>query len=270
MNSIYLIIVLSTLASPMAFAQRPDGCPVEETAFLAVNSVPTSAVSQILEESGVGVSQAALTFALGDSRAYVRSLAAERLAAVAGSSALGALTRAWQVEKDRCTKFLMEVRLGSTLGAHAVDPKLRPSGLEWIRPFEPCTQSEHAPVALILEPPSGTKATVEVYARNETEELLPFLMAPPQRLFSATVLDPSGGHAQIAKGRDEMYKPLTMTNGPVFLALPSHELTHIWTWYVGEDFDMSAPGTYHVSLGGRVGYLDATICSNTVEVRVEM
>jgi hypothetical protein len=31
---------------------------------------------------------------------------------------------------------------------------------------------------------------------------------------------------------------------------------------------MSVPGAYHVSMGGRIAYLDTTVCSNTAEVKV--
>lgn len=34
-------------------------------------------------------------------------------------------------------------------------------------------------------------------------------------------------------------------------------------------YDMPAPGTHGVSFGGRIGYLNATVCSNTAEVIVE-
>jgi hypothetical protein len=68
-----------------------------------------------------------------------------------------------------------------------------------------------------------------------------------------------------------MYKPggVLLENGSIFVALPPNENVRIWTWSVGDDFDMSAPGTYRVSLGGRIGYLNTTACSNTALVTVE-
>jgi hypothetical protein len=72
-----------------------------------------------------------------------------------------------------------------------------------------------------------------------------------------------------------MYRPLRSTDGaftahgPMFVPLPPGEDVSLWTWTVGDDFNMSEPGTYRVSLGGRFAYLKTTVCSNTLEVNVE-
>ncbi|MGA3261107.1 MAG: hypothetical protein ABSE35_19660 [Bryobacteraceae bacterium] len=49
--------------------------------------------------------------------------------------------------------------------------------------------------------------------------------------------------------------------------LPNEEISSMWK--VGEDFDMSAPGVYRVSLGGPLEYLNTTVCSNTIDVTVD-
>jgi hypothetical protein len=199
-------------------------------------------------------------------------LAAVRLANIAaGISAVSPLLKAWLAEKDACTNFQMTLALTSLLTSQAEDPGQRPGGQEWISPFKACVESERPAVRLVVEPQAGDGTILEIYAENTTDRTLPFLAASPQRLYSASVFDPNGGRAKIAKEREEMYKPYFISfSSPLVLALPPHEVTHIWTWRVGEDFDMSAPGTYRVSLGGRIGFLDATICSNVVEVRVAM
>jgi hypothetical protein len=94
-----------------------------------------------------------------------------------------------------------------------------------------------------------------------------------QALFSTTVTDPTGAPAKIPKDREWTYRPLQgfsggLSSSPFGVILLPHQ-DQTWTWAVGEDFDMSAPGTYHVSLGGSIGYLDTTVCSNTAAVTVE-
>ncbi len=91
-----------------------------------------------------------------------------------------------------------------------------------------------------------------------------------------TVLDPHGDHAKITPGEEWRYKPLKEDTEfgklinpetPGFLLLrPQEEAS--WPWKVSDDFDMSAPGTYRISFGGRVNYLNAQVCSNTLDVSV--
>jgi hypothetical protein len=57
-------------------------------------------------------------------------------------------------------------------------------------------------------------------------------------------------------------------HGLIFVPLPPHENVSLWTWKVGDDFSMSEPGTYKVSLGGNIAYLGTTVCSNIVDVNV--
>jgi hypothetical protein len=71
-----------------------------------------------------------------------------------------------------------------------------------------------------------------------------------------------------------MYRPprstggLFTTHGRIFVPLPSFEDVSLCTWRVGDDFNMSEPGTYRVSLGGNRACLGATVCSNTAEVKI--
>jgi hypothetical protein len=54
----------------------------------------------------------------------------------------------------------------------------------------------------------------------------------------------------------------------MFIPLPPQKDV-TWDWRVGQDFDMSAPGIYSVSLGAKLDYLDAAVCSNTAYVTVK-
>jgi hypothetical protein len=106
------------------------------------------------------------------------------------------------------------------------------------------------------EAPSGTRA------------------AFAKELFSVSVFGPSGAPSK-TKGKDFMFDE---TPAPPFrlasrgtasiLSLPPGKDVHFGTWNIGEDFDLSAPGIYHVSLGGRLAYLGTTVCSNIAEIRV--
>jgi hypothetical protein len=94
----------------------------------------------------------------------------------------------------------------------------------------------------------------------------------PESLFSVSVLDPTGAQAKIAKGEEWKFEPLDRAlgsvHGTVWLPLPPEEDVVMWTWREGEDFDMSMPGSYRVSLGGTFAFLDITMCSNTANVIV--
>jgi hypothetical protein len=67
-----------------------------------------------------------------------------------------------------------------------------------------------------------------------------------------------------------VHDPLVHRRGfrSVFQPLAPYEDVS-WIWRIGDDFDMSVPGTYRVSFGGRIGYLDTTVCSNTLWLTVE-
>jgi hypothetical protein len=94
-------------------------------------------------------------------------------------------------------------------------------------------------------------------------------------MFSVAVLDPSGGHARIAKDRENLYRPAIQLpsltafgrSGPIQPVLGPHEETS-WEWPVWQDFDVSEPGVYRIRLGGKLDYIDTTVCSNTLEITV--
>ena len=149
-------------------------------------------------------------------------------------------------------------------------------GVSWprgIEPFQACVSSVREVVSLRLaqipDPSWADRGpTVRVTAQNLTSETLPFLASvDPVELFSATVLDPGG---QPAKTRTCLFTACEVTSGaPAPFALLPPMGKESWDWIVGQDFEMLAPGIYSVSLGERLDYLDATVCSNTAYVTVK-
>jgi len=279
-----LLIALLALGSVTMRAQRLDGCAADNgpSSFSATREV----VDGGLQRSGVTVTREGLTLALQDPKADIRSLAALRLAydgaTVAhdrswDTAALSALVRAWAAESDPCTKARMNMAL-NMFAPVVVDERPRQPGYQpWITPFQPCKASEPPVLTLAVEQatsPSNSIPAVRVSIQNQTPETVAFIGGlAPEELFSVTVLGPSGDHAKAAKGRERLFEPLANShlprfgNGPLFLPLPPNEPQQ-WVWRVGEDFDMSEPGTYRVSLGATLPYLDTTVCSNTAEVVV--
>jgi hypothetical protein len=197
----------------------------------------------------------------------VRSLAALKLVEVADGPDLGAMLDAWLVEGDSCTKGNIEFAIQLLLPQFAVDPSERPSGQQRVAPFKPCVPSEPALLSLSIEQVRDTAAVIpllRVSVRNETGKTLPFVepATSPGDYFSVNVLGPDGKIAPVKKGEEWMYSPPRTLDGVfgrmgMFVPLAPGE-TVTWNWPVGRDFEMSTPGTYRVSFGGRVRYLGIT------------
>jgi hypothetical protein len=124
---------------------------------------------------------------------------------------------------------------------------------------------------------SSQVPTVEISVRNLTAKMLPFVVAVPEELFSVSVFD-AGGTPVLTKEEEYLFDPrwpppqpfaLVTETTASLLFLPPGKDVHFWTWKIGDDFDLSDPGVYQVSLGGRLAYLDTTVCSNTAEITVE-
>jgi hypothetical protein len=274
MKRIYSTIILLAAGSLAAAAQRLDGCPVHQTPFSVAQTASGEAVDRGLQDSGVSPTRESLAIALSDSRPEVRSLAALKLGKIGQRADVAPLLRAWAAEEDTCTAGIVRQGLERLLQRFAFDPGRRP---DFVAPFQPCTAPEPLLVSLNLEQVKARfydGPALRVTARNQTAQTLPFLSSrSPAELFSVTVLDPTGAPAKVAERYEWMYEPVrgfAVISGhmPTFLPLPPQEDVS-WTWRVGEEFDMSAPGTYRVSFGGRVPYLDTTVCSNTAEISVE-
>jgi hypothetical protein len=187
----------------------------------------------------------------------------------------------------------MQLALGMLGGTLLRSSKQHPGGQIRATPFQACTASEPPVLALSVEQAAGPGNAalgpmVRVTVRNVSNRVVPFFWtASPTEIFSATVLGPDGGRADVPEAQDYLYHPLAELpapkvknasglvltgvvggSGPMGLALaPGAEAT--WDWRVGSDFDMTASGTYRLSLGGTLDYLNTTVCSNTIDVTVK-
>jgi hypothetical protein len=275
----YTLTMLLVVAPLRVMAQRLDGCPTPETPTSTTSTLSPGAVADRLKQLGVGTGAHELAIGLTSPRPDLRSLSALKLAESADSDNLALLMKAWLAEQDECTKGLTRHAVTMFVRSLSHDPTQRPDGQLWVKPFLPCSPPAAPRVTLRLEEvsrPGITVPAVQVVARNETQETIPFVVGArsPLELFSATVTGPSGEHTEVPARLEVMYRPLRSTDGVftahsrIFVPLPPGEDVSLWTWTVGDDFNMSEPGTYRVSLGGRFAYLDTTVCSNTLEVNV--
>jgi len=281
MKRLYSTIVLLAVAPLAASAQRLDGCP-EDFGRPGVHFVdhPTDAeTDQRLKESGYMLTNDSLLSALHDLRPDVRSLAAGKLSTGGQAGALSAITQAWSAEKDQCTKTKMDDAL-SKIGSRLVfNSTQHPGGQQRVTPFQPCTPSEPQVLSFNIEQLKDSHNHVpddiRITLRNLTPQTVGFFRTFwPEQEISAVIIGPFGAHTAIKKEQEWLYHPLAPASSvvdgrtlPYFFALPPQEDV-TWLWWVGQDFDMSMPGTYRVSLGGRIDYLNTTVCSNTIDVTV--
>ena len=279
MNRLWITIALLAVASlsvalTCANAQNSaGGCWAQR----APSAEAPATLDHILRDAGYASTRASLTAALGDPSVDLRSVAAARLATSEGISAIPVILAAMAGEENHCAHLGMRLALAS-LGKPVYALTLAHRGGQTLAaPFQPCTPSEPPTLSLSIEPvprAPGTGPLIRTRLRNLTQEPLALLqleLAGPT--FPVTVLDPAGSHAAIAKEREWLYGPgmasLTLAFIPPALVplLPNEEISSMWK--VGEDFDMSAPGVYRVSLGGPLDYLNTTVCSNTIDVTVD-
>ena len=155
------------------------------------------------------------------------------------------------------------------------DPAQHPGDQYWVTPFQSCAAPPSPLVTLTLQQDTRYPGSaIDITAANQKPAPIPFVWArSPEQLFSVSVTGPDGSPVSVKKElrwnlEPAHYSPGQWRHDPTFVPLlPEEPVT--WTWKVSDDFDMSAPGTYHVSLGARIGYLNTTICSNNAEVTVE-
>lgn len=225
------------------------------------------------------VDETALLSALRDSQPEVRSQAAQKLADAMLTDAIPAIMEAWSAEKDPQTKHMLWYSLvvfGWSLNKRAQASRggqVRPA------PFQACVPSEPRILSLTIEPPAHSQTSYDatlfrVSIRNLTEGRLAILAGSVDDMFSATVLGPSDARATIRKDRDFLYHPISELppltpmghSGGIIPMLEANEETS-FRWQ--PDFDMTQPGHYQIRLGGKMNYLDTTICSNTLDVTIE-
>jgi len=276
-NSTGLAMLMLTALLPALAAQRLDGCSGN-----TVSPLSDQARDYALRNSGHPLNESSLASALEDSNPSIRSLAALKLASLQQKKYLAPLMRAWAAERDTCSRFQIENALSQLLGRVWRDEP-GPHAVRVV-PFQPCAPSGTAGVSLRVEqssvPSSYDGPQVRITARNLTSETLPFMRsADPTELFSVTVLDPTGQRAKIPIERSCLYgacdtksgltqASFTFGSSPFFMPLPPQEDVSL-IWGIGQEFDMSAPGIYSVSIGAKLDFLDATICSNTAYVTVK-
>jgi hypothetical protein len=277
MGRVYATIMLLVAGSLDVAAQRLDGCVngAVPDAHGPVHAVSQEERNRGLEGAGYLLTRNSLVSALSDPRADVRSIAASTLQGAWGKAELAPITQAWFVETDFCTRARMASALSRIGDEVAADAKQHPGGQQRVTPFQPCTPSEPSRITFTMEQEFDySTAAVRIAGRNDTTDTLVFVgLGSPTQFFSVTVTDSTGQPVEITKGQEWMYQPddHKMEHGlgsaPVFWPLPQKESWSIWR--VGDDFDMSAPGTYRVSFGGRINYLDTTVCSNTLWMTVK-
>jgi len=276
MRQVCGVAVLLAATSICAKAQEEKSGPCWPQRGDPTTEAP-AALDHALKDAGYTAARTSLLSALRDSKSPVRSVAAARLATVEGPSAIPDLLAAWAEEKDRCAKEGMALALASLGKPVYVRTLARRGGQNLARPFQACAPSKSPMLSLHIEavPQSPvTRPLIRIVLRNITRQPLALLrMELPGATFSVTVLDPAGNHAAIAEGKQSTYRSdvasLLLAYDPPRLApvMPNEEISA--TWKVADDFNMSAPGTYRVSLGGRIDYLNTTVCSNVLRVEVK-
>lgn len=242
----------------------------------------------VLRGAGYSSAEASLISALTDLDPSVRSFAADELASHKEKRLISLLMHAWSTEQDNCTRAHVGFALQPLLQLHwSLLPETNASGIA----ERMCMPVANPVVALELEqftPPSGWTyqgPTLKITPRNLTSESVPYLGGvSPRLLYSYRVTGPNGEALRPLAGIDCPDRDCSPGRGPVlssgpiisphdtkpgsFLALKPGEETY-WFWQVGNEFDMSAPGVYRVSLGAKLEYLNTTVCSNVAAVTVK-
>jgi hypothetical protein len=265
---------------PLA-AQRADGCDD------AVQLVHNAGGGRVLGAAGYALAETSLISALSDSDPSVRSLAADNLAQRKDRRLIPILMRALSVEKDGCTGEHIRLALQPIVQLHWSQ---RLEAGEPTSSAQVCASPASALVSLELKQVdpaawwSYQGLTIEATIRNLSGDPIPYLLsANPRELYTYRVSGPEGRNLDPVPGvdcpnRDCSYTGQLVSSGPIasLYDTKSAALTVLrpledvsWYWHVGDDFDMSAPGVYRVSLGAKLGYLDTYVCSNVATVMVK-
>jgi hypothetical protein len=281
MNRFFKIGVILMAAAVWAGAQRLDDCQTETTSAdgspQLYHSKPAETLDRNLLGAGYRFTKVSLLSGLHDPRPDVRSLAAAKLSEIGETSSVTALAEALATEKDGCARGAM----GFAIGFLA---ERKHAGGQWnVAPFQSCTPSQPPVLTLAIEqetlrPDAASGPVVHISARNVSGRVAPFAWTlSPGQLFSVTLLEPGGGRARIPKEKELLYHPISEApagtvaiggHAPMGMALaPGEEFS--WDWRVASDFDVSTPGTYRLSFGGPLEYLNTTVCSNTIDVTVK-
>ncbi len=145
------------------------------------------------------------------------------------------------------------------------------------KPGVPCQPGEPHPMAILIDhsPPSyaGAGPWIHISFKNVSDRTLKVRKGNPESLYLADILDSTGRKVAFTEvGRyfhapptpTTVYKSFGEVTADVDLA-PGQDLQSIWG--VDAYYDMSKPGKYRVTVSRT--FEGQTICSNTIELRVE-
>ena len=232
-----------------------------------------------LQSKGYSLTQESLLPGLTSSEPTVRAFAADKLASIADKDAIPPLTKAWESEADACVKTYLTSALEDLVGRNWREGKAvgRFGAALSTLATEDCIPSSPPLISIQLQQIPIWDRALWVWYRNLTQSPIPFIFGPtPPQLFEVRVIGPDGKPAKIQPNKECYHKDCPSAPGHVYVGsfgmtvlelqpLKDHETN----WMVGQDFDMSAPGTYQVSLGAKLKYLNTTVCSNVATVTVK-
>jgi hypothetical protein len=277
------IIALAVVALS-ARAQHLQLCATLDTP-LPFTGPSWQEIERFLTQAGYTPTGDSLRSALADGRADVRAAAAQELMNIPHdtNADLAPLLTAYEAERDSCARGAMFGVLTSLLHGIARDPKQHPGGQPYVTPFQDCSLSGRTLISATLEQvvdPYVKRPVVQITLRNQTAKTIAFpTRATPMSLFSVSVISPAGERVAFKPGTEWMYEPIKPMSPDQmvlvedafrlfgFIPLSPYE-DATWLWRIEGGFDLSAPGTYTVSFGGRLDYLDTTICTNTLLFKV--
>jgi len=209
----------------------------------------------------------------------VRALAADKLASIGDREAVPPLAKAWELEGDPCVKTYLTSALEELVGRNWTEGKAigrLGTPLSTLAAAD-CVPSSPALISIQLQQVPIWDGALWVWYRNLTQSPIPFIVIPgPSKLFELRVIGPDGKPAKIQPNKECTFKNCPSAPGHVDIGsggMMVEELQPLKDfeeyWMVGQDFDMSAPGTYQVSLGAKLKYLNTTVCSNVATVTVK-
>ena len=281
MRSEYITISVITCAIALSASAR---LPAQGLSRCAVNEpysldLANEERDRTLRSKGYTLTQEGLLPGLASPEPTIRAFAADKLATVGDSNAVLPLTKAWESESDPCVKTYLSSALDDLVGRNWTDGKV--IGRLWT-PLSTlatadCVPSSPALISIQLQQIPIWDRALWVWYRNLTQSPIPFIGIPgPSKLFELRVIGPDGKPAKIQPARECAFKDCPSPPGHVDVGSGGmaiqvlHPLKDVEEyWMVGQDFDMSAPGTYQVSLGAKLKYLNTTVCSNVATVTVK-
>jgi len=232
-----------------------------------------------LRSKGYSLTQESLLPGLTSPEPTVRALVADKLSNIGDSDAIPQLAKAWESETNPCVKTYLTSALEDLVGRNWTEGKVigRLGTPQSTLATADCVPSSPTLMSIQLQQIPIWDKALWVWYRNLTQSPIPFIVGPtPPQLFEVRVIGPDGRPAKIQPNKECDYKECSSVPGHVYVGsggMTVRELQPLKDfeayWMVGQDFDMSAPGTYRVSLGAKLKYLNTTVCSNVATVTVK-